>query len=309
MTDVCSSRSGTVITVKNMFERQIRMSRSDTERTLHPPSSSSSRNNLLNPTRSRSISPNDMAFRQRRATVTGSPSTSNGAPLPVSSTYPDLVISHTPTAPSQRDIKKPSVELSINNLPNDEIKRDDCMSNMHMNGDSRDHNPSPTPLAASDTVHYEPLNFKSRLALFNRPDPIERTVEQSPSLNNIKKPSSAPHSTQPPANFLTKPVLHHSSEKTKSSTEAILSSAARVLGVPAKGITFFGGVKLDDDVQLPLAVPLVSPLPPKRNDASTVSSQTPDVIGGHVKLDKSSLFSGIKKVILRVGGESLSTLA
>ena len=300
MTDVRLSRSGTVITVKNMFERQIRMSRSDTERTLHPSPSSNSRINLLNPTRSRSISPNDMAFRQRRATVTGSPIASNGVPMPVSSTYPDLVISHTPTAPSQRDIKKPSVESSISNPPNDENKRDDHTSNMHMNGDSRDHNSSPTPIAVSDTVHYEPLDFKSRLALFSRPDPVERTVEQSPSLNNIKKPSSTSHSTQPPPTFLTKPVLHHSSEKTKSSTEAIPSSAARVLGVPAKGITFFGGVKLDDDVQLPLAAPPVSPLPPKKNDTSTDSSQTPDVIGGHVKLDKSSLFSGIKKVILRV---------
>jgi hypothetical protein len=291
----CLSRSGTVITVKNMFERQIRMSRSDTEKTLHPSSSSNSRINHLSPTRARSISPNDMAFRQRRSMVTGSPSASNGAPLSVSSTYPDLVISHTPTVSSQWDIKKSSVESSISHSPNDEN-----LFSMHMNGDPRDHNPSHIPIAASDTVHYEPLDFKSRLALFSRPDAIERTVEQSPSLNNIKRPSSTPHSSQPPPpTFLTKPVLHHSSEKTKSSTEAISSSAARILAAPAKGITFFGGMKLEDDAQLPLAAPTIPPLSLKTTDAATDLFQTPDVIGGHVKLDKSSLFSGIKKVLLR----------
>ncbi|CAF3680640.1 unnamed protein product [Rotaria sp. Silwood1] len=63
---------GTVTTVKNMFERQIRLSRYDSDKlsnTLLPNNSrinSQHREINISPSRSRSISPNDMALRQRR---------------------------------------------------------------------------------------------------------------------------------------------------------------------------------------------------------------------------------------------------
>ena len=53
-------KPGTVSTVKDMFERQIRLSRCE------QPNTRSTRTNSRHSTRARSVSPNDMALRQRR---------------------------------------------------------------------------------------------------------------------------------------------------------------------------------------------------------------------------------------------------
>ena len=93
-----------------MFERQIRLSRDDSDKLSNTSISHSSRINsqhrdILSPTRSRSISPNDMALRQRRTTASTS-SLSTTLLSPVSNTYPDVVISHTPPILSHIEINK-----------------------------------------------------------------------------------------------------------------------------------------------------------------------------------------------------------
>lgn len=168
-----------------MFEQQIRMSRADRDRKT--PRS----HRWTSPTiRSRSISPNDMAVRQRRATVTTS--------------YPDVVISHTPTLDEQNERSEPSSDI---------IK-----------------------------------DFKSRLAMFDRPT---TTIETVPST-----------------------LISKSAEKIDPGTEFI----TRLVVPTRKAVTFFAGQQFHD------------PLP--------VIEQAPvlDILPEHAKSNKSSLFSGVKKV-------------
>lgn len=73
-------KPGTVSTVKSMFERQIRLSRSEQTMNTH-----STRDNRHS-TRTRSVSPNDMALRQRRTVA-----------VPTMTSIPDVIISHRPT--------------------------------------------------------------------------------------------------------------------------------------------------------------------------------------------------------------------
>ncbi len=59
-----------------MFERQIRLSRYDADKLFNSSTPGSSRvssqhREISSPTRSRSISPNDMALRQRRTNISG----------------------------------------------------------------------------------------------------------------------------------------------------------------------------------------------------------------------------------------------
>ena len=73
-------KPGTVSTVKDMFERQIRLSRCE------QPNTRSTRTNSRHSTRARSVSPNDMALRQRRTVA-----------VPTMISIPDVIISHRPT--------------------------------------------------------------------------------------------------------------------------------------------------------------------------------------------------------------------
>ena len=170
-----------------MFERQIRLSRFDADKLFNSSTPGSSRmssqhRELSSPTRSRSISPNDMAYRQRR-TIISAPTIS----LPVPTSYPDVVISHTPPA----ETPKPSVEQIHNEnllINNQGINKDKKLFLPNRNSLSHDHSPlcvivddssssslnhhRPNLLlpsiSSSETVDCQPLDFKSRLALFNR---------------------------------------------------------------------------------------------------------------------------------------------
>ena len=224
-----------------MFERQIRLSRSDRERT-----SSRQRGELRSSTRSRSISPNDMALRQRRT----------AASLPASTSYPDLIISHTPVIVTPRVEKAKEIVIKPEKV--------ECAETEPSN-------------LSSDTIDSpRTLDFKSRLALFNKPSDDEH-------LSNSNKPS------QPPSNFLTKPVVHrHQIERVDP--PALVQSP--------KSVTFFGGTKVADYTQVILP-PAINPLEPAVTTIEYTSSELfdiPEFIGGNVKLNKSSIFSGIKKV-------------
>lgn len=233
-----------------MFERQIRLSRSDQKRT-----SSKQRDELRSSTRSRSISPNDMALRQRRT----------AASLPVSTSYPDLIISHTPvtTAPTKEIVIK--------------AERVECIES------DRPTISSPSN-QSSDTIDSpRTLDFKSRLALFNGANSIKQSDEHLLNSNNSIKPSQTS-----PSSFLTKPVVHrHQVEKPDPLS----------LVQTAKSVTFFGGTKVTDYTQLILS-PAIEPLQPVTNieDASFELFDIPEFIGGNVKLNKSSIFSGNRKV-------------
>ncbi len=260
-----------------MFERQIRLSRYDCDKLSHASTPIHSRVNhphreVLSPNRSRSISPNDMALRQRRAAPI---STSTLAPsarfsLPASTSYPDLVISHTPLTIPSSELKKTLNEDSAINTRKAE--------NTIVKTNSNRPNLSQTSISLSDTTDNQPLDFKSRLALFNRTN----TLEHSHTSIGTKKPSN--HSLQ--SNFFTKPILHHyySSEKQDSSSDQNASSAVDT----TKSITFFGGTTITENTE-------------SRSPARTIDEPldcVPDVIGGNVKLTKSSIFSGMKKVLI-----------
>ena len=239
-----------------MFERQIRLSRSDRAKSpnISAPVHHQHRE-APSPNRSRSISPNDMALRrQRRTTV---------APLPTPCTsYPDLVISHTPP-------------IETTKIPNEESVKIENPDRL---------------FSSSDTADYQPLDFKSRLALFNRTDSIERSNEQGAMPANIKKPSNPP----PVPNFLTKPIVHHhQGEKKEPSSDSIPRSIIQT----TKSVTFFGGAKVNENIQSTLPPSIDPPQPSMSNDEpSEEIFSVPDVIGGNVKLNKSSIFSGMKKV-------------
>ncbi|UJR21926.1 hypothetical protein I4U23_024995 [Adineta vaga] len=281
-------KPGTVTTVKNMFERQIRLSRFDCDKLSNTPSmSASSRvvNNqhhreILSPNRSRSISPNDMALRQRRTVIVPT-----AISLPVPSSYPDVVISHTPPIPAQIESNKNSNEQTTN-----ENKKKESLLNetTNMNADHNRPNLLLSTTSLSDKTDYQPLDFKSRLALFNQTTAI------------VKKPITHSHPAPPPPNFLTKPVVHHHhSEKTDHPSDEVVRSFVNT----SKAVTFFGGTKLNDNNKstLPTCIPS-PPMPPaivKEEQSSELVTidllYAPDIIGGNVKLNKSSLSSGVKK--------------
>ena len=271
-----------------MFERQIRLSRYDADKLSHtsagPPARLyHSHRDLLAPTRSRSVSPYDMAIRQRRTTLPASvlPSASVSGP----SSFPDLVISHTPSISSPMDINHTSLEppLSGTNKENQlTIAIDE-----HPMGHTVEHEPS------SETVQYRPLDFKSRLALFNRTNSTGRLNEQCHPSPTTKKASSP----GPSASFLTKPVVHRHSEPKHTAVEIISSPTNRAPVNVSNSVTFYGGTKISDPSKtIPSTTPIVSPPSPTMTDESIDSFGVPDVIGGNVKLSKSSLFSGVRKV-------------
>lgn len=320
-----------------MFERQIRLSRYDADKIVNTSVSGCPRLNnnhhrdLSSPTRSRSISPNDMALRQRRTTASG-PVLS----LTVASSYPDLVISHTPPA----ETTKTSIESNHNenHLPNNQtVNKEKKLSNTNRTISSQDHAPlsvivdeystnqsnnsRPNLLLPSksvtETVDCQPLDFKSRLALFNRTN-SQRTNDNS---LNTKKCLTQTNSSS--TNILSKPVVHHhnnralNDEKKDNQTELIHPSLAipisrSVINI-AKAVTFYGGNKLNGTSKSSLPDTIAPPPPPAPSstsiqfemnikDGQTNQSNSidplhaPDVIGGNVKLSKSSIFSGTKKV-------------
>ena len=271
-----------------MFERQIRLSRYDADKLSHISTAPSARlyhshRDLLAPTRSRSVSPYDMAIRQRRTTLPAPvlPSAAVSGP----SSYPDLVISHTPSISSPMEIHHTLAEPSLNGT-NKENQPTIAMDE-HPVALSIEHDPS------SETVQYRPLDFKSRLALFNRTNSTGRLNEQSHPSPTPKKASSP----APSVGFLTRPVVHRHSEAKHTTVEIIASPTHRTPVNVTNSVTFYGGTKISDHSKIiPSTTPVVSPPSPTMTDESVDSFGVPDVIGGNVKLNKSSLFSGMKKV-------------
>ncbi|CAF1090796.1 unnamed protein product [Adineta steineri] len=301
-------KPGTVTTVKNMFERQIRLSRFDSDKLSHGSISTSSRVNnyshreILSPSRSRSISPNDMAIRQRRTASipTSIVSSSTTSLLPVPTSYPDLVISHTPPIPSLIELNKMSNEQSIMNLQNENKKFDMPLNEMSiMNSDYNRPNLLLTSNSSSDIADYQPIDFKSRLALFNHKKSTERPNEQISTTTNMKKPSTHSYSAlPPPLNFLTKPTVHHHSEKKDIPSDDITRSS---FISTTKAVTFYGGAKHNENIKSILPASTILPMPSiiKEEPSSILPLidlfPVPDIIGGNIKLNKSSIFSGIKK--------------
>jgi len=319
-----------------MFERQIRLSRYDADKLLNGSTPGSSRmssqhREISSPTRSRSISPNDMAIRQRRTTLSGSilPLTSTTLSLPVPTSYPDVVISHTPPTETNKNSNEQihNENLLINNqginkekkifLPNrNTISHEHIPLNVVVVDESsinlsNYHRPNlllPSTLS-SETIDCQPLDFKSRLALFNRTN----TQQSNENSINIKK-SIYQNNT-----LLTKPVIHHptrliNEEKKDLQSETnhnqLTLSISRSVVNTAKAVTFFGGNKLNGNTKssLPNSIP---PPPPTlsqtniKNEQASISPsidvlRTPDIIGGNIKLTKSSIFSGTKKVFIRL---------
>jgi len=85
----------------------------------------------------------------------------------------------------------------------------------------------------------------------------------------------------PPVNFLTKPILHHHQlQKKDIPSNDIINTT--------KSITFFDGTKVNENIKLTPPSPPLIPI-----DENSID--VPDIIGGNVKLNKSSIFSGMKK--------------
>jgi hypothetical protein len=271
-----------------MFERQIRLSRFDTDKVSNTsvPTAARVHREILSPNRSRSISPNDMALRQRR-TVPIHASTTVSLPVPTS--YPDLVISHTPPISSHIEIN-----------PQNENKKKDIPLNIAtdetaiINSDFNRSNQLLSSTSLSDMDDYQPLDFKSRLALFNHTNTIERSNEYSQISTNIKKPSNP----LPLPNFLTKPVVHRHLDKKDIPSDSIAGSFANT----NKAVTFFGGTKVNENTRSTLSASIPAAPPSIINEEQLAISTSvdlfhaPDFIGGNVKLNKSSIFSGVKKV-------------
>ncbi|CAF5194798.1 unnamed protein product, partial [Rotaria magnacalcarata] len=263
-----------------MFERQIRLSRYDADKIMNasvPTGTrmSSQNRDISSPIRSRSISPNDMALRQRRTTIPGPtlPLSSTTLSLLVASSYPDLVISHTPPPETNKTSSEQvqSENLSVNNQTVNKEKKisttnrhavsheniplsvivDECSTNLLNN--SRPNLLLPSKLV-SETVDCQPLDFKSRLALFNRTN-MQKTNE---NLMNIKKPFCQINSSS--TNILTKPIVHHhhhtrtvNEEKKDNQTDIINTPLAvpisRSVINLAKAVTYYGGNKLNGNTK------------------------------------------------------------
>ena len=320
---------GTVTTVKNMFERQIRLSRYDADKLLNTVTPGSSRmssqhREISSPIRSRSISPNDMALRQRRTMIPAPmvPLTSTTLSLPVPIPYPDLVISHTPPAESTKTSNETihNETITINNTPGLTKDKKIFISNRHtvaheptplniivdetsatVTNNQRPNLLLPSISSTEETMDNEPLDFKSRLALFNRTNPIEKSTENA---MNIKK--SVNQTT-----LLTKPVIHHPTRSLNEDKKDLQSELihnqlpiviSRSVVNTAKAVTFFGGNRVNGDTKSSLPDSILPPIPSvqlnhKIEQSTSVDLlRAPDIIGGNVKLNKSSIFSGIKKV-------------
>lgn len=321
-----------------MFERQIRLSRYDADKLFNSATPGSSRVSSQHreisspPARSRSISPNDMAIRQRRTTTTTTSSSSLPPPLPPSTTttlllpvpasYPDVVISHTPPTETNKNLNDQTYNdnLAINNQGINKDKKlffsnrnsltsehiplniivDESSANL-----SNSHRPNlllPSTIS-SETVDCQPLDFKSRLALFNRTN----TQQSNDIPINIKKSFNS---------TLTKPVVVLQTttrviqeEKKEPQPEVnhqnqLSISISRSVVNTAKAVTFFGGNKLNGNTKSSL--PNSIPAPPPPSVSTQINNKTeqslnevlraPNIVGGNVKLNKSSIYSGTKKV-------------
>ena len=165
-----------------------------------------------------------------------------------------------------------------------------------INSDSNRPNLLLPSTSSSDIDNYQPLDFKSRLALFNHTNTIERSNEHTQISTNIKKPSNPPA----PPSFLTKPTLHHHVDKKDIPSDQV----ARSLINTTKTVTFFGGTKVNGNTKSTVSESIPPPLPSIINEEQLSIStaidlfHAPDVIGGNVKLNKSSIFSGMKKVLM-----------
>lgn len=295
-----------------MFERQIRLSRYDSDKISNASISQNSRSNnqhreLSSPTRSRSVSPNDMALRQRRSVPFHSTNSVAQSVAPAVTSFPDVVTSHTPLASIHTDINKVNSEVIATN----EQKRKCSSSNVipdettNINTNQNRTNGLVSNNASSDTNDYHPLDFKSRLALFNRSsNTSEQKNVNSHIPNNVKKPSVMTQKTPPaPPNLLTKPILHHHSDKKDNSLDSITRPNNNNV-TTSKSVTFFGGAKVDGTIItiLPTLVPSSSSSITNEEQsfvsASSDSLLAPDIVGGNMKLSKSSIYSGSKKVLI-----------
>jgi hypothetical protein len=219
-----------------------------------------------------------MALRQRRASAMSIPTTLS---LPVSTSYPDLVISHTPPTSNHVETTKIPKEESVINTD----KNQNPSISMNSNRPN-------LLLPLSDTADYQPMDFKSRLALFNRTNTIEKSNEQSNNSTHIKKSTNHLQSVSSSSKFLTKPIVHHHNQSDKK--DLSLDQISQSVVNAAKSITFFGGKKLNENSK---SLSKDLPLPSITIDETSMDLfHVPDVIGGNVKLNKSSIFSGIRKV-------------
>ncbi|CAF0757028.1 unnamed protein product [Adineta ricciae] len=331
-------KPGTVTTVKNMFERQIRLSRYDGDKLFNTSTPGGSRMGSQHrehstPTRSRSISPNETTLRQRRATISAPVAllTSTTLSLPVPASYPDLVISHTPPTDTNKNspeqghhetvhqalTKDKKVLTSTRNLPaQEQIPLTVVISDENSTNLTEQRRPNlllpSTP--SSEIVDSQPLDFKSRLALFNRTN-TQKSNEHSTS---VKKPPI--HSHPSSTNTVSKPIVHQpvrvvheerNDVHLEVNSNPLLISISRAVINTAKAVTFFGGNRVNGHTKSSLPSYILPPPPPpssssftsqtkmKHDQSSTLSSadvlRAPDIVGGNVKLNKSSIFSGTKK--------------
>jgi hypothetical protein len=266
-----------------MFERQIRLYRSDLDRVL-PLSishSNSRAHHRSSPMRSRSTSPNDMAIRQRRATVSSSPSISNALPVPASSAFEQK--------------KKSNVEsVSIVERTNEKSGH----GNLHSTTVEDNQQAKKTILSCSNlstsTVGDEPMDFKSRLAVFDRPRTNESTNDPSWSSINSKKPSARDALMCIGLQAATKPVATHPTlEKVHCLTEMLVHPAIRSMVSTGRAVTFYGGSMHNESTKLPMSIGTVSP-------TSLVPYDTSSIVSTQSKLKKSSIFSGMKKVLINI---------
>lgn len=374
-----------------MFERQIRLSRYDADKiftTGTPVGSrvSSQHRDVSSPNRSRSMSPNDMALRQRRAMVPPTNVTSTPATLslPVT-TYPDLVISHTPpTEPTKACNESILINQHSDGLPANAsiIMKEKKMfvplrnpqtyeTQLPLTVIVDDHHSKVThnqrqnlllPSKSSTNVDCEPLDFKSRLALFNRAN-AQTPQDHNSAMTNRRSLilSATPNVSLPVTTTTTTPIAqpttpivaatpivtatlpsvtaaatttittptatnlinsmartnHQNSvrsnsieEKKDAQSESFTNSplsisVARSVINPAKAVTFFGGSKLNGNNKSSLPNSIPAPPTPisSKCDTPTLSHmvdqfRSPDIVGGNVKLTKSSIFSGSKKVTI-----------
>ena len=325
-----------------MFERQIRLSRYDADKLFTAtapagPRMSSQHRDASSPARSRSMSPNDMALRQRRTNVSGPsvPLMSTALSLPVPTSYPDLVISHTPPTEPSKSVNEPallnthgeSLPSHHQGIPKEKkpfapmrntIPHEPLTVIVDESSYSPTHHQRPNlllPSTLSEAVDSQPLDFKSRLALFNRTNTQvsnENVVTATPTpiaTITTKKPVAPTNAPVP--NYLTKPSAHHPprplvEERKDTQPEPVTNSplpvsVSRSVVNTAKAVTFFGGSKLNSNTKssLPNSIP-APPIPPTTNGKTESVSmdllRAPDIIGGNIKLTKSSIFSGARKV-------------
>jgi len=327
-------KPGTVTTVKNMFERQIRLSRYDADKLLTNTTPAGSRmssqhRDFPSPSRSRSMSPNDLAVRQRRTNL------STGLSLPVPSSYPDLVISHTPPTESTKTainnetmlINTNPIETTTTTTTTTFICKEKKIaaplrpSLVHESSQpltvivddppiSQQQQTRPNLLLPSTLVHpietvdCQLLDFKSRLALFNRTNGQTTTTTTMPTTMPTKSFSVSLSNSR-------STVIEEKKETTTTTTTTIepLNNQLLTMGITrsvvntAKAVTFYGGNKLNSNQKssLPSTIP---PPPPPSGPSSSINTTTnvksdvfraPDVVGGNVKLNKSSISSGSKK--------------